>query len=259
MADMAKPDDVEAAGSSSSSLGIEQHRSGDLHELGRQPEGLLRPQWRHRLHLVERRAVSTTGRSSGASGSLLPGRAPRPQHRRQEGHPARQMVVWDPFQPLGGNTPEAAPERHRHPLERLLLGSRAVHASSKSTRPARTSRTCRSSFTLSAASEVVEAADFDGSTEYIIDTITSAPAGSTWAVGTEINLVNRLQQEMPDKHDLLPRSGDLPLLHDVQGASCVCALDAGASRGRGGCEPIVVDPVTRSDALIALDRMLSVP
>ncbi len=46
---------------------------------------------------------------------------------------------------------------------------------------------------------MVKAADLNGSTEYILDTIRKAPAGTTWAVGTEINLVSRLAQEMPDK------------------------------------------------------------
>jgi quinolinate synthase len=48
--------------------------------------------------------------------------------------------------------------------------------------------------------EVVREADDDGSTEYIIKQVKSGPAGSVWAVGTEIHLVNRLAQEVaPDK------------------------------------------------------------
>lgn len=47
--------------------------------------------------------------------------------------------------------------------------------------------------------EVVAASDLHGSTEFIINTVTNAPAGSSWAVGTEINLVHRLAQENPDK------------------------------------------------------------
>jgi len=47
--------------------------------------------------------------------------------------------------------------------------------------------------------EVVKAADDNGSTAYIINKITEAPAGSKFAVGTEINLVNRLQDRFPDK------------------------------------------------------------
>lgn len=47
--------------------------------------------------------------------------------------------------------------------------------------------------------EVVEAADLDGSTEYIIKVIEGAAPGTTWAVGTEINLVRRLAAEHPDQ------------------------------------------------------------
>ncbi|MDQ1705985.1 MAG: quinolinate synthase, partial [Frankiaceae bacterium] len=47
--------------------------------------------------------------------------------------------------------------------------------------------------------EVVNAADLVGSTEFIIKTIESAPAGSAWAIGTELNLVSRLAKAHPDK------------------------------------------------------------
>ncbi len=47
--------------------------------------------------------------------------------------------------------------------------------------------------------EIVDASDYDGSTEYIVKLVTEAPPGSKWAIGTEINLVNRLSQENPDK------------------------------------------------------------
>jgi len=47
--------------------------------------------------------------------------------------------------------------------------------------------------------EVVAAADLYGSTEYIIQQIERAPAGTKWAVGTEINLVHRIAQEHPDQ------------------------------------------------------------
>jgi len=47
--------------------------------------------------------------------------------------------------------------------------------------------------------EVVQAADFNGSTESIIKTVRNAPAGTAWAIGTEISLVNRLAQEQTDK------------------------------------------------------------
>jgi len=47
--------------------------------------------------------------------------------------------------------------------------------------------------------EVVKVADFVGSTEMIIQTVSKAPAGSKWAIGTELNLVSRLAANNPDK------------------------------------------------------------
>ena len=48
--------------------------------------------------------------------------------------------------------------------------------------------------------EVVLKADLVGSTEFIIKTIEAAPAGSSWAIGTELNLVKRLADAHPDKN-----------------------------------------------------------
>lgn len=47
--------------------------------------------------------------------------------------------------------------------------------------------------------EVVQASDYNGSTKKIIETIENAPSGSKWAIGTEMNLVNRIIKEHPDK------------------------------------------------------------
>ena len=46
--------------------------------------------------------------------------------------------------------------------------------------------------------EEVQSADCAGSTKFIIDTISDAPAGATRGVGTEINLINHLNAELPD-------------------------------------------------------------
>lgn len=48
--------------------------------------------------------------------------------------------------------------------------------------------------------DVVQAADYVGSTERIIKTIEEAPPGSSWAIGTELNLVRRLANTHPDKN-----------------------------------------------------------
>jgi quinolinate synthase len=105
--------------------------------------------------------------------------------------------------------------------------------------------------------EVVDAADYVGSTEYIISTIEQAPAGSAWAVGTELNLVRRLANAHPDKEILyLDRTVcycstmnriDLPHL--------VWALEELVA-GRVPNQ-IVVDPQTSAHARAALDQMLA--
>jgi quinolinate synthase len=107
--------------------------------------------------------------------------------------------------------------------------------------------------------EVVQAADHVGSTEYIIRTIEAAPAGSAWAVGTELNLVRRLAKAHPDKQIMfLDRTVcycstmnriDLPHL--------VWALEE-LVEGRV-VNQIVVDPATARDARTGLERMLALP
>jgi quinolinate synthase len=107
--------------------------------------------------------------------------------------------------------------------------------------------------------EVVTAADHVGSTEHIISTINAAPAGSAWAVGTELNLVRRLANAHPDKEIMfLDRTVcycstmnriDLPHL--------VWALEELVA-GRV-VNQIVVDPDTALHARVALDRMLALP
>jgi len=113
------------------------------------------------------------------------------------GIPLEQMAVWDPALPLGGLTAETvqdtkvllwhgycsvhmrftveqiAAARHRHPGVQVI-----VHPE------------CRM--------EVVDAADAAGSTDLIVNTIAAAPAGSTFAIGTEINLVQRLAAQHPE-------------------------------------------------------------
>jgi quinolinate synthase len=107
--------------------------------------------------------------------------------------------------------------------------------------------------------EVVTKADHVGSTEYIINKLEEAPAGSSWAVGTELNLVKRLGQMFPDKNvTFLDRTVcycstmnriDLPHL--------VWALESLAA-GQV-VNQITVDEDTTHWAKVALDRMLALP
>jgi quinolinate synthase len=106
--------------------------------------------------------------------------------------------------------------------------------------------------------EVVQAADMDGSTEFISKTITEAPSGSSFAVGTEINLVSRLARENPDKlvFCLDPVVCPCSTMYRIHPAYLCWALEE-LARGRI-VNQVELDEETRGDARIALERMLSV-
>ncbi|MDG4827189.1 quinolinate synthase NadA [Asanoa sp. WMMD1127] len=174
------------------------------------------------------------------------------------GFDADDCVLWDPHKPNGGLTPQQLGQAKMI----LWRGHCSVHGR----------------FTKSAVDEVrmrvpgvnvlvhpecrydvVTAADYVGSTEYIIKAIENAPAGSAWAVGTELNLVRRLAQAHPDKQVMfLDRTVcycstmnriDLPHL--------VWALEE-LAEGRL-VNQITVDAKTAAEARSALDQMLALP
>jgi quinolinate synthase len=167
-------------------------------------------------------------------------------------------VVWDPHKPNGGLTVEQLRDA------RMILwrGHCSVHGrfTLDSVRDVRervpgvnvlVHPECRH--------DVVRAADFVGSTEYIIKALEAAPAGSAWAVGTELNLVRRMALAHPDKQIMfLDRTVcycstmnriDLPHL--------VWALEELVA-GRVPNQ-IVVDADTAHHARVALDQMLALP
>ena len=84
-------------------------------------------------------------------------------------------------------------------MARALLGARPVHPRLRRRGPRAGARASTCWSTRSAGTRWSTAADYVGSTEYIIRTIEAAPAGSAWAVGTELNLVRRLANAHPDK------------------------------------------------------------
>ncbi len=114
------------------------------------------------------------------------------------GIPREDMIVWDPFMPKGGNTIEAIKRA------RLILwkGHCSVH---QMFQPAHVDYFRKEYPDVKVIvhpechENVVNKADFVGSTEFIIKTVSAAPAGTIWAVGTELNLVNRLKRLQSDK------------------------------------------------------------
>lgn len=106
--------------------------------------------------------------------------------------------------------------------------------------------------------DVVSAADDNGSTSYIIDKIASAPAGSKFAVGTEINLVNRLAQQFPDKTvvSLSPYQCLCTTMYRVRPRWLLASFRA--IKDHKPINIISVPEDTKRSSLLALDRMLAI-
>ncbi|MFW6689958.1 quinolinate synthase NadA [Streptomyces sp. MAR4 CNX-425] len=107
--------------------------------------------------------------------------------------------------------------------------------------------------------EVVAAADQVGSTEHIIRALDAAPAGSKWAVGTELNLVRRLAKRHPDKEIVfLDRTVCFcSTMNRIDLPHLVWALESLAD-GKV-VNRIEVDKETEHFAKRALERMLALP
>ncbi len=174
------------------------------------------------------------------------------------GFPLADMAVWDPFQPLGGNTPE----RLRSARILLWKGHCSVH---QRFLPEHVDKVrakhpgiqvlvhpeCRW--------EVCQKADALGSTERIKKLVEQAPAGAKFAIGTEIHLVNRVARENPDK---------LVLTLDDSGCLCTTMFRISPQHLCWALENLVegnvvnritVKPEVKRWAKVALDRMLEIP
>jgi len=174
------------------------------------------------------------------------------------GIPLDQMVVWNPFKPFGGLTDEQILNA------RIILwqGHCSVH---QQFRPEHVDLWRRHHPDINiivhpeCMREVVEKADFVGSTSYIIKKIEAAPAGTKWAVGTEVHMVSRLKNQHPDK-----------LIQLLSPFACLCSTMYRISpldladvlenlvEGRVVNQIIVPEDMSRN-AKLALDRMLAIP
>ncbi|MBM7648967.1 quinolinate synthase [Bacillus ectoiniformans] len=104
--------------------------------------------------------------------------------------------------------------------------------------------------------EVVALSDDNGSTKYIIDQIEQAAPGSSWAIGTEMNLVNRLIQRHKDKDiiSLNPNMCPCLTMNRIDLPHLLWSLENIVDGSK--VNQIQVNPDTSQEALLALDRML---
>jgi len=114
------------------------------------------------------------------------------------GIPLEEMVVWDFDKPMGGLTVEQIKQA------RMILwkGFCSVHQMFRPVQIENFRKEHPHGKVIShpeCSYEVCQQSDYVGSTEYIINTITDSSPGTQWLVGTELNLVNRLHQQMKDQ------------------------------------------------------------
>jgi quinolinate synthase len=176
----------------------------------------------------------------------------------QLGIPLEECVLWDPHKPHGGLT------REQLRAARVILwkGHCSVHG--------RFTAQCVDDVRErvpgvqvlvhpECTHDVVTKADLVGSTEFIIATVEAAPPGSSWAIGTELNLVQRLADAHPDQHiTFLDKTVCYcSTMNRIDLPHFVWALEnlvAGTVVNR-----IEVDPETERWAKVALQRMLDLP
>lgn len=169
-----------------------------------------------------------------------------------------EMPVWNPYaMDLGGNTEQDIEN------SRVILwkGHCSVHQMFKPEHvEAFRSRDPEMKILVhpECPREVNDIADVSGSTGKIISTVRESPAGTKWAIGTELHLVNRLKAEHPDQE-----------IHFLSPVVCMCAtmyridlphLAWTLENLRDGAivNHIHVDEETSKWSLIALERMLSI-
>lgn len=170
------------------------------------------------------------------------------------GIPLEQMAVWDPY------TDELLYEGKLEDLKVLLWkGHCSVHemfTTANIDHVRKTQPDMRIIVHPECSREVVALADDNGSTAYIIQAIENAEPGSSWAIGTEMNLVKRLIANHPDKQivSLNPIMCPCLTMNRIDLPHLLWSLES-ISKGEI-INPIKVDQQVADEAILALNRML---
>ncbi|MBN1955767.1 MAG: quinolinate synthase NadA [Anaerolineae bacterium] len=176
---------------------------------------------------------------------------------RALGIPLEEMRLWNPRQPYGGNDPEAL----RRARVILWRGWCHVHQRFLPEHVTMWRERAPGIHVIvhpECPMEVVDLADEAGSTAYIVRRVAESPPGSQWAIGTEFNLVNRLQQEYPQQ-SIVSLSPEPSYCHTMGMITLekLAQVVAGLARGEI-VNPIAVPGDVARYARVALERMLEV-
>ncbi len=162
-----------------------------------------------------------------------------------------EMIVWDPDEPMGGNRPEDIRRA------RLILWDGYCHVHTRF--QVEHVLKMREEFPEAkvvvhpeCTQGVVALADACGSTGFIVNYVKESPPGSTIIVGTEINLVNRLALEFPDREVLDLHYSLCPNMFKIDLAKLLWTLE-----NLGLVNVVTVAEDIKAESRLALDRMLS--
>ncbi len=173
------------------------------------------------------------------------------------GVPAEEMVVWNPKDPMTNADAEEQLERSKIVLWKGYCSTHMRFSVQQIARARGDYPGIKIIVHPECRHEVVEAADLYGSTEYIMQQIEKAPAGTQWGVATEINLVHRLAQAHPEQFifcldPIVCPCSTMYRIHPAYLAWVLEGLVAGDVINQ-----VSVDAETAHWARVALDRMLS--
>jgi quinolinate synthase len=173
------------------------------------------------------------------------------------GIPEAQMFVWDPKDPMASDNADEEIERSRIILWKGYCTTHMRFSVQQIARARAEYPGIKVMVHPECRREVVEAADLYGSTEYIIQQIESASAGTQWAVGTEINLVHRLAKEHPEQFIfcLDPIVCPCSTMYRIHPAYLAWVLEV-LVEGKV-INQVKVDEETAHWARVALERMLA--
>jgi quinolinate synthase len=169
----------------------------------------------------------------------------------QMGIPPEEMIVWQPEKPLGGNTANSIKKAKvilwdghclvhtRFRVEHVLKMRRKFPEAKIVVHPECTQ-------------EVIALADAVGSTSFIVNYVEQAPPQTTIIIGTEVNLVNRLALENPDKHVLELHYSLCPNMFKINLKNLLWTLE-----NLGEVNVVEVAESVKQEARVALDRMLA--
>lgn len=176
---------------------------------------------------------------------------------KRMGIPLERMHVWNPYEELGGLEEEVIEN------SKVLLwqGHCSVH---QMFRPEHVEAFRQQHPDIKilvhpeCPMEVVDLSDISGSTGKIIESVQNAPAGTKWAIGTELHLVNRLKQEHPEQeiHFLSPIVCMCATMYRIDLAHLCWSLENLAAGTP--VNVIEVDEETAHWSLVTLERMLRI-